>query len=150
MPNAIDTASTKTTRRYTVNVGQEVEHKLEQILQSRPRTTSMNDIIREALDLYLNAQEDLIGSRQHFSRSLQRRIGQLETEMTRSLNLIIFLTANGFAQVVHSDPTTGKPSQATLPGWYIRSAIEGLLRDGDKLNEQLRTIQKAADAANGE
>ena len=127
MASPVDTTPARISHRYTVSVNLDIEHKLEQILQSRPRTTSMNDIIREALDLYHNAQEDLIGSRQHFSRSLQRRIGQLETEMTRSLNLIIFLTANGFSQVVHSDPASGKSSQATPPGWYIRSAIEGLL-----------------------
>ncbi len=49
------------------------------------------DIIREAIRLYLDGQEDLIGSRRHFQRSFRDRIDGLEASLAFQLNVVLFL-----------------------------------------------------------
>lgn len=132
-------------KRLTVTVTNETRYKLDQILQSRPRSTSMNDILLEAISVYLNEQEDLIGSRQHFNRTFQRSMTQLENEVIRHMNLIVFLTASGLAQLAQLNGNLEQSSTLVNPGWYLKLGVEGMLRDGERLNEQLRAIRNVVD-----
>ena len=88
--------------RITVTLDDATQHKLEQILDKRPRQTHMTDLVREALEMYLDNQADIIGSRQHFNRTLKRRLEELEAHMADYLTLLIFLNANGLSQVTNA------------------------------------------------
>jgi hypothetical protein len=131
--------------RITVQMSGDTRRKLDQVLKSRPRGVTLSDVVWEAIENYLSGQEDQIGSRQHFSRSLQRRIDQLEARLVNYLNLMVFMEANGFAQVVQS---LTDDSSRVQPGWFIKVGVEGMARDGEKLTNQLRLIEQdlAADA----
>ncbi len=50
--------------------------RLEQIAQQRDEPKA--EVVRAALRLYLDEQEDLIGSRKHFTKMFQRRVDYLE------------------------------------------------------------------------
>lgn len=69
----------------------EMADRLKQVVKSKPRNVTEADIIREAIRLYLDGQEDLIGSRRHFQRSFQDRIERLETTLAFQLNVLLFL-----------------------------------------------------------
>jgi hypothetical protein len=113
--------------------------KLDQILDSRPRSVAMNDLLLEAIDLYIDQQDDMLGSRQHFNRTLQARLNSLETHLTQMMMLIMFMMANGFALITQGDISGKRPQQAANSGFYIKSGVQ----DGQKLAEQLRAIQQS-------
>src|SRR5579859_1769464 len=120
--------------RLSIEVDQDTKDKLDQILSKRPRTTKMSHIAREAFTMYIDSQADIIGSRQHFNRTLKQRLDQLETSLANYLDLLIFLNANGFAQLSAS-PTSPIPM-----GSFIRASAEGLVREGKDLRERLQTV----------
>lgn len=53
-----------------------MDDRLEQIAKQRDEAKA--EIVRVALRAYLDEQEDLIGSRKHFSKAFQRRMDYLE------------------------------------------------------------------------
>ena len=112
--------------RVSARVDHETKCKLDQVLSTRPRGVTMSDLVREAIESYLNGQEDQIGSRQHFSRSLQRRIDQLEARQANYLNLVIFMQANAFALLVQH--LTGDSSRPRRSGAVARGRWSTMLR----------------------
>ena len=82
--------SRKTVRR-SIGMTQEMRDRLAQLVSKQPRNTTEADLIREAIRLYLDDQEDLIGSRKHFQKSLQMRMDQLEAALSFHLNILLYL-----------------------------------------------------------
>jgi len=133
--------------RISINMSTSTKAKLDQILGSRPRSTGMNDLLLEAVDLYLEHQEDIVGSRQHFNRTLQTRLNKLEAELSRLSMLIMFMMANGFASLAQGYINGKHSPQAANGGFYIKAGVESLITDGEQLAEQLRTIQQSMESS---
>ena len=82
----------KTVRR-SITITQEMHDRLALLVSKQPRDTTEADVIREAVRLYLDNREDIIGSRKHFQKSLQERLDKLEAVMSFHLNILIYLLA---------------------------------------------------------
>lgn len=117
--------SRKTARR-TLNLTPEMARRLAQIASTKPRTVTEADLIREALRLYLDTQEDLTGSRRHFQRTFRERIDTLEDALTFQLTVLLCLL--------------GRDERA------LHEAIIRAKTDGETLREQLRAVRDLPDA----
>ena len=113
--------SKKTVRR-SLTMTQEMRDRLMLLVSKHPRDTTEADLIREAVRLYLDTQEDIIGSRKHFQKSLQERIDKLESSLAFQLNILIYLLAD-------SDPQ------------HIAQAIIASKRDGETLLAQIKAVR---------
>jgi predicted DNA-binding protein len=118
--------SKKTVRR-SITMTQEMRDRLALLVSKQPRDTKEADLIREAVRLYLDNQEDLVGSRKHFQRSLQDRLDRLESTLAFHLNILIYLLA--------SSQSDGSSDQVT-------KAIIASKRDGDTLLAQIKAVRE--------
>jgi predicted DNA-binding protein len=84
--------SNKSVRR-SLAMTPEMAQRLKQIVTTKPRNITEADLIREAIRLYLDQQDDLIGSRRHFQRTFRSRIDQLEEKLTFQMTVILLLLA---------------------------------------------------------
>lgn len=66
-------------RRLSVQITDAMDDKLEQV--ARGRDEAKSEVVRTALRAFLDEQEDVIGSRKHFTKMFGRRIDQLERLM---------------------------------------------------------------------
>jgi len=73
--------------RMTISMTPEMHDLLMQIKNKQPRPVSEAEIIRQAIREYIDEQEDVIGSRRHFQKSLQEKLAALESTQTFHLNL---------------------------------------------------------------
>jgi predicted DNA-binding protein len=64
------------TYRLTVHITGAMENRLEQVASQRDEPKA--EVVRAALRAYLDEQEDLIGSRKHFTKMFQRRVDYVE------------------------------------------------------------------------
>ena len=118
--------SNKSVRR-SLSMTPEMADRLKQVVKNKPRDVTEADIIREAIRLYLDGQEDLIGSRRHFQRSFRDRIDGLEASLAFQLNVILFLlTADEDA---------------------LREAIITARKHGDTLLAQIEAVRNLKDEA---
>jgi len=133
-----DTAPTKNIYevKKTVYMTNEMEERLNQILAKQDRSTSFNDLARTAFRQYIDEQEDQIGSRRHFSKSLQNRLDLLEGKLLFYLDVIIFLIAGNLAVIVQA--VTKDPNLQSTD--RIRRAIKITFSEGPKLNAQLDAV----------
>ena len=113
--------SKKTVRR-SLTMTPEMRDRLMLLVSKHPRDTTEADLIREAIRLYLDTQEDIIGSRKHFQKSLQERLDKLESSIAFQLNILIYLLAD-------SDPQ------------LIAQAIIASKRDGETLLAQIKAVR---------
>ncbi len=123
--------------RYSVSVSPEMDERLKQILGKQDRRTSMNDLVRLALRQYIDDQEDVIGSRRHFSKSLQNRVDDLEGLLIFYFNILVFLLASSLAVLIQA--TTGDTKIQSIS--LIRTAIASALRDGPQLSKQIQAVR---------
>lgn len=70
-------------KRLTVQVTEAMEDRLEQV--ARGRDEAKAEVVRAALRAFLDEQEDVIGSRKHFTKAFGRRIDQVERLLSISL-----------------------------------------------------------------
>ena len=63
-------------KRLSVQVTKAMDDRLEQV--ARGRDEAKSEVIRAALRAFLDEQEDVIGSRKHFTKAFGRRIDHLE------------------------------------------------------------------------
>ena len=113
----------KKTIRRSLTMTQEMRDRLMLLVSKHPRDTTEADLIREAVRLYLDTQEDIIGSRKHFQKSLQERLDKLESSLAFQLNILIYLLAD-------SDPQR------------IAQAIIASKRDGETLLAQIKAVRE--------
>jgi len=71
-----DKSQTSYTSRLSLHVTPAMNARLDQL--ARLRDESKAELVREALRMYLDEQEDLLTSRKHFSKMFQRRVDYLE------------------------------------------------------------------------
>jgi predicted DNA-binding protein len=74
--NMSDNSKSQFTNRLTVHITGAMDVRLEQIASQRDEPKA--EVVRAALRAYLDEQEDLIGSRKHFTKMFQRRVDYLE------------------------------------------------------------------------
>lgn len=107
----------------SITMTQEMRDRLALLVSKQPRDTTEADIIREAIRLYLDNQEDIIGSRKHFQKSLQDRLDKLESAFAFHLNVLIYLLA-------------------ALEPERITDAIIAARRDGETLLAQMQAVRE--------
>lgn len=117
---------TKKTEQRSIRMTPEMRALLAQLLLKQPRDVSEADLIREAIRHYLDEQDDLIGSRRHFQKSLQDRIEALESALAFHLNVLLYLVAA-------LDPDDADER--------IAEALIAARRDGSTLIEQMRAVR---------
>lgn len=71
-----DKDKTHYTSRLSVHITPAMQNRLDQIAAMRDLPKA--EIVRAALRLYLDEQEDLITSRKHFTKMFQRRVDYIE------------------------------------------------------------------------
>ena len=74
-------------KRLNVYVTGEMQRKLEQVRDQRGPQTSIPDVVREAIRLYIDDQEQIIGSRRHFQKTLREEIDQAKTDIIEHLEM---------------------------------------------------------------
>jgi predicted DNA-binding protein len=116
----------KKTVRRSISMTQEMQDRLALLVSKYPRDFTEADLIREALRMYLDEQEDLIGSRKHFQKSLRERVDQLEAALAFQLNVLIYLLA--------TDET------------HLRDAIIAAKQDGETLLAQMKAVRELKEA----
>ncbi len=67
--------------RLNVYVSSELQRKLEQIRDQRGPKVTVPDLVREAIRLYIDNEEEIIGSRRHFQRGLRETIADAKAEL---------------------------------------------------------------------
>ena len=90
-------------RRLSVQITDAMDDRLEQV--ARGRDEAKSEVVRAALRAFLDEQEDLIGSRKHFTKAFGRRIDHLER---------ILSVATG-GQSEHAAPAVGAAAKAAHP-----------------------------------
>ena len=113
--------------RMTISMTPEMHDLIMQLKAKQPRPISEAELIRQAIREFLDDQADLIGSRRHFQKSLQERLGALESAHAFHLNILVYLVA------------ALDPDHA---GDRIAEAILAARRDGDVLIKQIAAIRK--------
>ncbi|MEZ4666559.1 MAG: hypothetical protein R3E39_01345 [Anaerolineae bacterium] len=111
----------------SITMTQEMRDRLALLVSKQPRDTTEADLIREAIRLYLDNQEDIIGSRKHFQKSLQERLDRMESALAFHLNVLIYLLA---ALEPEDSPER------------IADAIIAAKRDGNTLLEQIKAVRE--------
>ena len=112
--------------RRSLSMTPEMRDRLAQLVSKQPRDVTEADLIREAIRLYLDNQEDIIGSRRHFHRSLQERLDRLEGALAFQLNVLIYLLA------------ALEPVESAE---RIAEAILAAGRDGEQLLAQMQAVR---------
>ncbi len=105
----------------------EMRDRLMLLVSKHPRDTTESDLIREAVRLYLDTQEDIIGSRRHFQKSLQERLDKLESTLAFHLNVLIYLLAS---------------LESNIDPQLIAQAIIASKRDGETLLAQIKAVRE--------
>lgn len=80
-------SKTHYTSRLSVHITEGMSQRLDQIAIQRDEAKA--EIVRSALRAYLDQQEDLIGSRKHFTKMFQRRMTYVERLLSITLWLNI-------------------------------------------------------------
>lgn len=112
------------TVRRSISMTHEVHLQLTQLAARRGRDVTESDLIREAIREYLDQQADVVGSRRHFQKSLQRRIDALEDTLTFQMHILIALLSM----------LIDEPDQA------VDEAIVAARRDGPHLRARIEAV----------
>ena len=123
----------------SIAMTEEMRDRLQQIVSKHGREFTESDLIREAIRHYLDDQEDIIGSRRHFQKSFQDRIDRLEFALGFHINVLLHLTAVGFALMLHA-LTKQKVSAQQL----IQNAVIAARRDS-ALTAQITAVRDMPD-----
>lgn len=120
-----ETITVKKTVQRSITMTQEMRDRLTLLVSKYPRDMTEADLIREAIRMYLDEREDLIGSRKHFQKSLRERVDQLESALAFQLNVLIYLLATDEA--------------------HLRDAIIAAKQDGETLIAQMKAVRELKD-----
>ena len=121
-----DNSNSQFTNRLTVHITGPMDDRLEQIANQRDEPKA--EVVRTALRVYLDEQEDLIGSRKHFSKAFQRRMDYIEFMLTA----VLWMLGSSWS-LVHT-----QLSQEEYPaGELMQDAIAAARHDFDLLHRLL-------------
>ncbi|GIK64424.1 MAG: hypothetical protein BroJett018_22180 [Chloroflexota bacterium] len=126
------------THRSSISMTQAMWEKLCQVVTNRrdPKFKT-SDAVREAIRLYLDSEEDLIGSRKHFSKSLQRSLSLHEQTMLFSIHALLLLVARLFVYIIKS-----RDGRDVDPMWLIESSIVDSKKLSKRLIEAANAVRK--------
>jgi len=115
-------------QRLSVQVTDAMDDRLEQV--ARGRDEAKAEVVRAALRAFLDEQEDVIGSRKHFTKAFGRRIDQIE----RLLSVAIYLnleTLHMFSERLRQKQVDRLEllSEAIDEGVGMLEALNGTLED---------------------
>jgi Arc/MetJ-type ribon-helix-helix transcriptional regulator len=123
----------------SIAMTEEMRDRLQQLVSKHGREFNESDLIREAIRRYLEDQEAIIGSRRHFSKTLQERLERLETALTFHLNVLLYLSASGFSLLLQALTKQKVPAQQ-----LIQNAIIAARKDAS-LNAQIEAVRDMPD-----
>ena len=118
--------------RLNVYISAELQRKLEQIRDQRGPKVTVPDIVREAVRLYIDNEEEIIGSRRHFQRNLRDSITTAELELMWTQSLLLAFQW----QSVHSMNSTMSFREA------LEKATDFAKRNWKSMSEAMLTAQK--------
>ena len=75
-------------RNRTVRFSESLWTKVDQIAARKEYGGVMSNVIRDAVRRFIDEQEDIIGSRGHFQKTLRERIDTLEQHQTEELSAL--------------------------------------------------------------
>ena len=115
-------------KRLTVQVTDAMDDRLDQV--ARGRDEAKAEVVRAALRAFLDEQEDVIGSRKHFTKAFGRRVDQIE----RLLSVAIYLnleTLHMFSERLRQKQVDRLEllSEAIDEGMGMLEALNGTLED---------------------
>ncbi len=105
--------------RLSANITQAMFHRLEHIAELRGIPKS--ELVREAIRLFLDAQEDLAGSRKHFTKAFQRRVDYLDWQLEVLVQMVAYI---GAALARKLTEEKGLTAEAFLQ-YAIQKTLEG-------------------------
>lgn len=120
-----DNTKSQYSSRLTAHISPAMDNRLEQIASQRDEPKA--EVVRAALRAYLDGQEDLIGSRKHFSKMFQRRVDYLERLLTASLWLNV-QTVQILSERIKKEPHA------------LADLLEGAIRAGIATEEDMHTL----------
>lgn len=123
--------------------------QIQQASRKRRPLITENEWIREAIRAHLENEADAIGSRRHFQRTLQTRLGEMEREVagrvsdsTRMLlfylHLIVYMLAFALAQLLTAQLGHKVESQQ-----LIQKGVSDALHEGASLFTQIEAVRKS-------
>ncbi|MBX3085059.1 MAG: hypothetical protein KF716_25725 [Anaerolineae bacterium] len=123
--------------------------QVQQATRKRRPLITENEWIREAIRAHLENEADAIGSRRHFQRTLQMRLGEMEREVANSvgngtqlllfyLQLIVYMLAFALAQIL-----TAQIGRKIEPQQLIQKGVADVLHEGTALFAQIEAVRKS-------
>src|SRR5260370_30575232 len=76
---------TKTGYQLSFYVTEELHNKLELLRQKRGKRATISDVSRDALRNYVDQQENIIGSRAHFNKTVREYLNEMETRLHQEM-----------------------------------------------------------------
>ncbi len=113
------------TRRLTVHITEPMDDCLEQV--ARQRDEPKAEVVRAALRAWLDEQEDLIGSRKHFTKMFGRRVDALERLLVITLGISL-QTLHLFYERVNKKP------------YELGDLLEDMIRSGIAAEDGIQTL----------
>ncbi len=124
-----DHSKSQFTNRLTVHITGAMDDRLEQIANQRDEPKA--EVVRTALRVYLDEQEDLIGSRKHFSKAFQRRMDYQEWMLVVLLQLVSHSFGMLLSEISH---------QPFDSGLLLEYALKQAKTDQDHLHTRLLEV----------
>ncbi|MHB8629275.1 MAG: hypothetical protein ACYDBJ_24745 [Aggregatilineales bacterium] len=100
--------------RLNVYVSAELQRKLEQIRDQRGPQATVPDVVRDAIRQYIDNEEEIIGSRRHFQRSLRDTVEAAKLELTWNSLILFAFIWQGTSPVVEATTHKQMPFKETL------------------------------------
>ncbi len=140
-------------KRLNIYVTAEMQRKLEQIRDQRGPQESVPDVVREAIRVFMDDQEQIIGSRRHFQKGLREEmnaerqelinlISDLHSEDTWGHILILAAVAQSAAPILSR--VTGQPVSAR---GLLDQSLKQVTQDWGHIFDLLLTLQAKVDEA---
>jgi len=116
-------------KRLTAQITDAMDDRLEQV--ARGRDEAKAEVVRAALRAFLDEQEDVIGSRKHFTKAFGRRIDHVETLLMMLISLDL--------DIKHMLVERLKKEAVDL-GELLEDAVRTALNTGDTINQMVEVI----------
>ncbi|MCQ3931366.1 MAG: hypothetical protein DPW16_12990 [Chloroflexi bacterium] len=112
--------SNKTPLVYDYRLNIQVTHAMHERLAQLAtiRGVSKAELTREALRVFMDQQEDLVGSRKFFAKSFQRRLDHVDWQFS-----VLFRLVSNLMAVVLKAQTGKKPAEEDIMGYMLTYAM---------------------------
>ena len=87
-------------KRLNVYVTAEMQRKLVQIRDQRGPQASLPEVVREAIRLYIDDQEQVIGSRRHFQKTLREEVQFAQNTLAWNQIVLMVLISQWLSPIV--------------------------------------------------